>query len=197
MGIGSSPNVLVASGTHAVFSPEVTKGLRIAYTRSVTDSDAVHQSLLDKGLAGKGLDLLFTASWPAGVTRRSKILQNLCPTEDDRVAHKPTAALVEQLRPRYHFTVSPDMCGGAFCQREPYANSGPCERTVVRSPVVVMDAFQSVLYQNYRDTTLPLPVSDHKCPTKFSASTRFIALSQVGVHGYLQASARMFAYSIA
>ena len=125
MDIGSSPNVLVASGTHAVFSPDVAKGLRIAYTRSVTDSDAVHQSLLDKGLAGKGLDILFTASWPAGITRRSKVLKNLCPREDDRVADKPTAALVEQLRPRYHFTISPDMCGGAFCQREPYANSGP------------------------------------------------------------------------
>lgn len=124
MDFGSSAHVVVASGTHGVFLPDVTKGLRIAYTRSVTDVNAVHQSLLDNGLAGKGLDLLFTVSWPAGVTRHSKVLKSLCPKEDDRVAHKPTAALAEQLRPRYHFTVSPDMCGGAFCQREPYANTG-------------------------------------------------------------------------
>ena len=125
MDIACSEGALVAGDSNGVFLPDVAKGLRMAYTRSVSDADAVHQSLLDKGLAGKGLDLLLTVSWPAGITRRSKILKGICPKEDDSVADKPTAALAQQLRPRYHFTISPEMCDGAFCQREPYANAGP------------------------------------------------------------------------
>ncbi|POS85761.1 hypothetical protein EPUL_002182 [Erysiphe pulchra] len=117
------------------------------------------------------VDILLTTLWPASIRNHSKIqlVENLI----SPVGYEHISALCSQLRPRYHFSVSPTL----FFEREPFfhqsspgqLNSEAVTRFISLSALGVpkQKSFYAFTLSSVVDPNVPLPIGTTVSPWTF------------------------------